>query len=255
MKAKTSIVVMLTILVAGISNQALAQQAAPQIWEVVDIQIKPGMSSQFEAAVLGRNAWRAENAYPFGMQAFRANLYQYRFITYVQDWEGVAQSDQWFAPFLAAGTPPSFLEQFQSAIVKVSRSYIRTRPDLVYVPEGMSFQQAFADAGYIHEIRLFPSPGMSRAYTEAQAAFIPLYAGSDVRLARGAWSVWAGSETPEQSLFFPAASALAFWAERNAGIERMGPEFRRLQQEVLVPTVRNVETVAWTKRDDLNYRP
>ena len=255
MKRKSQVMVLAAMLLVGVATGAFAQQPTSQIWEVVDVEIKPGMSAQYEAAVLERNAWREEGGYPFGMQAFRANLYHYRFITYVGDWAGVERSRRWFEPFLAAGVPPDFLEPLQSATVKLSRSYIRTRPDLVYVPEGQTFAETFTEAGYVHEIRLFPKPGMTRAYTEAQAAFIPLYADSNVQLVRGAWSVWAGANVPEQSLFFPAESALAFWEELNAGIERMGPEFRRLQREVLIPTVRNVEIWAWEKRDDLNYQP
>ena len=65
------------------------------------------------------------------------------------------------------------------AIKRMSRSYIRTRPDLFYVPEGTTVPEEFGAASYIHEIRLFPKPGSGRAFTEVMEAFISVYCGAN----------------------------------------------------------------------------
>ena len=254
MKRNLFVLAIATLFLGPVASGADAQPAGALVWEVLDVEVHPHMRAQYETAIKDANAWREENSYPFVRQGYQTNFHHYRFITQVGDWEGVERAEEWFADN-TSGTPSAFVAPLFGAIKSVSRSYIRTRPDLFYVPEGTTILEKFGAANYIHEIRLFPKPGSGRAFTEVMEAFVPVYAANDVQTPRFVWEVRSGSNGPQTSLFFPAESALAFHEVRNADLERMGDEFRSLQTEGLFPNVQDGQFVAWRIRRDLSYIP
>lgn len=254
MKRNLFVLAIAALFLVTVASSADAQPTGALVWEVLDVEVHPHMTAQYEAAIKDANAWREGNSFPFVRQGYRTNFHHYRFITQVGDWDGVARAEEWFSDN-TSGPPSSFVAPLFGAIKSMSRSYIRTRPDLFYVPEGTTIPGEFGAANYIHEIRLFPKPGSNRAFTEVMEAFISVYAANDVQTPRFVWEVRSGSNNPQVSLFFPAESALAFHEARNADLERMGADFRSLQTEGLFPNIQDGQFVAWTVLRDLSYVP
>ena len=250
-KRNAMVVLLGCLLLPAFSTAAQAQQTEPILFEVLDVHVTPGMTDEYEQAVLEGVAFREEHDYPFPVTVSQASPTHFRFLIRLENWDGRARSDAWFQEH--ASTPPPFVSRLFGSTDHGSSSIVRVRPDLFYVPEEP--QANFAERGSLHEIRLYIEPGSVRDSLDAMRAFIPMYESHEVGTPRLGWQQVIGSDGPMVSVFFPAQSSADFYTTRNADTARMNPEFSDLYAEELAPTVRKREQFDWVPRRDLDYEP
>ena len=177
MKLPAPVLVLVSLVVGGVVPMAYAQ---PLI-EIRDIQVKPALIAQYEAAHKDGIVFREENAFPFVTMAFQAEPGVYRYVTFLGDWAGRERIDQWFAPFLA-GEPSDFVRPLFEAIESHSVSYERNRSNLTYNPEDAPV--TVADAGVVHELRLYPMAHTVRQVANVLERFASVYEAHDVPVYR-----------------------------------------------------------------------
>ena len=247
MTRNTAIVVVASLLALGETSNTQAQQLV----EMRDVQVKPGHIAQYEAAVKKAVAFRQANAFPFPIMGFQAEPGMYRFVTFLNDWDGRQQIDDWFAPLLT-GEPSAFVQPLFEATEHTSVSYQRARPDLTHAPD--SPPVTVPEAGVMHELRLFPMTHTTGQVADVLERFATVYETHAVPGSKFVWQLAAGSEGPMFTQYFPSADSASYYDARAAALESMGGDFQALLQE-LAPLLRKTENVHWTSRPDLGYQP
>jgi len=59
---------MASLFIGGIAPSVYGQQNQPQLMEILEVQVKPEFTAQYEAAVKESMAWRKENGFRFRSQ-------------------------------------------------------------------------------------------------------------------------------------------------------------------------------------------
>ena len=242
---------MASLFIGGIAPSVYGQQNQPQLMEILEVQVKPEFTAQYEAAVKENVAWRKENGFPFPVTAFQLGQGFYRFVTRIGTWSGRDQLNQWFAPFMS-GDAPAFVEPLFGSVDNASVSYQMTRPNLSYRPDNPRIE--FSSATAIHELRLYPKSGTRRQVREILEKFVEVYADHGIQSGKAVWQQVAGTDGPVITNYFGAASTEAFYANRASDLQEMGSDFQDLAQE-LAPLLRKSENLDWTTRQDLGYQP
>ena len=251
MKLQIFAITMASLFIGGIAPSVHGQQNQPQLMEILEVQVKPEFTAQYEAAVKERMAWQKDNGYPFQVSAFQLSQGFYRFVTRIGTWSGRDQLNQWFAPF-RSGDAPAFVDPLFASIDNASVSYQMTRPNLSYRPANPRLAAGTANA--IHELRLYFKPGTYRQVREILAKFVEVYADHGIQEGKLVWRQVAGTDGPVITNYFPAASTEAFYANRASGLQEMGSDFQELVEE-LAPFLRKTEDLDWTIRRDLGLQP
>ena len=251
MKLKIFVIAMASLFIGGIAPSVYGQQNQPQLMEILEVQVKPEFTAQYEAAVKESVAWRKENGFPFPVSAFQLGQGFYRFVTRIGTWSGRDQLNQWFAPFMS-GDAPAFVEPLFGSIDNASVSYQMTRPSLSYRPDNPRIE--FGNATAIHELRLYPKSGTNRQVRDILEKFVEVYADHGIQSGKGVWQQVAGTDGPVITNYFPAASTEAFYANRASDLQEMGSDFQDLVEE-LAPFLRKSENLDWTIRRDLSLQP
>ena len=251
MKLKIFVIAMASLFIGGIAPSVYGQQNQPQLVEILEVQVKPEFTAQYEAAVKESVAWRKENGFPFPVSAFQLGQGFYRFVTRIGTWSGRDQLNQWFAPFMS-GDAPAFVEPLFGSIDNASVSYQMTRPSLSYRPDNPRIE--FGNATAIHELRLYPKSGTNRQVRDILEKFVEVYADHGIQSGKGVWQQVAGTDGPVITNYFGAASIEAFYANRASDLQEMGSDFQDLVEE-LAPFLRKSENLDWTIRRDLSLQP
>ena len=251
MKRKIFAVTMASLFIGGIAPSVYGQQNQPQLQEILEVQVKPELTAQYEAAVKESMAWRKDNGFPFPILAFQLGQGFYRFVTRIGNWSGRDQLNQWFAPFMT-GDAAAFVEPLFGSIDNASRSYQMTRPSLGYVPDNPRIE--FSSATAIHELRLYTKSGTNRQVREILEKFVEVYADHGIQSGKGVWQQVAGTDGPVITNYFVTASTEAFYANRASDLQEMGSDFQDLVEE-LAPFLRKSENLDWTIRRDLGLQP
>lgn len=251
MKLEIFAITVASLFIGGLAPSVYGQQNQPQLMEILEVQVKPEFTAQYEAAVKEGVAWRKENGFPFAVNAFQLGQGFYRFITRIGTWSGRDQLNQWFAPFMS-GDAPAFVEPLFGSIDNASVSYQMTRPNLYYYPDNPSFE--FSSATAVHELRLYPKSGTNRQVREILEKFVEVYADHGIQSGKGVWQQVAGTDGPVITNYFGAASIEAFYANRASDLQEMGSDFQDLVEE-LAPFLRKSENLDWTIRRDLGLQP
>ena len=251
MKLKIFAISVASLFIGGLAPSVYGQQNQPQLMEILEVQVKPELTAQYEAAVKEGMAWRKENGFPFPIFAFQLGLDNYRFVTRLGNWSGRDQVNQWFAPFMT-GDAAAFVEPLFGSIDNFDVSYQLTRPGLGYSPDNPRLAAGTANA--IHELRLYPKSGSMRQVRDVLEKFVEVYANHDIQGGKLVWQQVAGTDGPVITNYFGAASTEAFYANRASDLQEMGSDFQDLAQE-LAPLLRKSENLDWTTRRDLGYQP
>ena len=251
MKLKIFVITMASLFIGGLAPSVYGQQNQPQLMQILEVQVKPEFTAQYEAAVKEGMTWRKENGYPFPVFAFQLSPDFYRFVTRIGTWSGRDQLNQWFAPFMT-GDAPAFVGPLFGSIDNSSVSYQMTRPNLSYRPANPRLAAGTANA--IHELRLYPKSGTNRQIREILEKFVEVYADHDIQGGKGVWSQVAGTDGPMITNYFGTANTEAFYANRASDLQEMGSDFQDLVEE-LAPFLRKSENLDWTARRDLGLQP
>ena len=254
MKFKIFAITMASLFIGGIAPSVYGQQNQPQLVEILEVQVKPEFTAQYEAAVKESMAWRKENGFPFQVSAFQLGgrtASFYRFNTRIGTWSGRDQINQWFAPFMN-GDAPAFVDPLFGSIDNASVSYQMTRPNLYYLPDDPRTE--FSSLTAVHELRLYPKSGTNRQVREILEKFVEVYADHGIQSPKSVWRQVAGTDGPVITNYFPAASTEAFYANRASDLQEMGSDFQDLVEE-LAPFLRKSENLDWTIRRDLGLQP
>ena len=249
MKRKLVVLFVVGVFVMGWTSVAAAQQRESQLRLVEDIHVNPGMVAEFEARSKARAARMAKGNVTFAIRAAVTEGSVYRFTTLLEnDFASLdKRSEQ-----LDARPPADPPRRPSGAIGHIDRSIIRARPDLSYFPDNPRLQPS--EFGFLHELRLYLRGGARAEVAGLLQKISELNKMHNTRDQRFVSSQVIGPGGRVVFIRFPARDAADYYTQRARNAGSLGDEFQALVSQIN-GLCRRIESVNYTIRRDLGYRP
>jgi hypothetical protein len=257
---KTKIFVLLPVfLLAGFYaaiSLAQAQEQKPQLYEIYDFLVKPGMVAKFEAAVKAENALTAEGKYPYPWMAYSSDDFHYYFVSPIKNYADIdaqEKADEEMRKKVGEERFDANDKAYGGTFEYGRIGFVSLRPDLSYAPEKPRLKPE--EANFLYWGLCYVDFAKVEEFIEVLKEYITLYKSKNVASGFTTYQGGPGTDMPFYFFAMSGKSPADFFTEDEKTTKILEGEKSEELWKRFLGTLRKYEIKTGRYRSDLSYVP
>jgi len=232
-----------------------AEEETPELIYVFDIDVKPSMAAEYEAAQKEMIAIYPKYGWPYTSYAYSTDDFHYYFVYPVKDMADIEKAWQtWYGIVEKIGAAKwGELAKRSGKTYKYERAATyRHRPDMSYIPKKPRLKAE--EAPYTYWGMCYVIPGMEKEVEEHFKKIAEIFAKHN---ADSGWETWVGETGTDMPCYIyveTGKNAGDFWSHSDKIMQKFGDEVMPLWRKTQA-LFRKYEYKTGMFRPDLSFTP